>query len=84
MSTIIKPVEGCKLGHIVLANNKYYYVDSRFVNPLAHSSYETMVFKADADGNVSDWMGVYTERYVTYPEMAYRHEYIINNLEEVL
>lgn len=86
MSVIIRPIATREYSHIVMAKNEYYYVDSAFLgdstSPFAR--YETMIFECDRNGFVFDWGGVYTETYSTYADMANGHQYIIENLEEVL
>ncbi len=86
MSVIIRPIATREYSHIVMANNKYYYVDSAFLGDSTspYARYETMIFECDRNGFVFDWGGIYSERYNTHADMANGHQYIIENLEEVL
>ena len=52
-----------------------YMVSSVYL-PFAHDGreYETMVFAADKDGNITDWMDLYCKRYYTEEEALAGHE----------
>jgi hypothetical protein len=54
------------------------YMVSSVVLPFAHGgrNYETMVFDADKDGNVTDWTERYCKRYTTEEEALAGHELI--------
>ena len=79
MSSIIMNADaGIKLSHIVKVNNKFYYVDSTYT--LDHG-YETMAFDCDETGDITDFRGVYTERYGTKTDMDKGHDRICNNLD---
>tara|TARA_Y100001951_G_C11160639_1_gene194549 strand:- start:145 stop:381 length:237 start_codon:yes stop_codon:yes gene_type:complete len=47
-----------------------YYLVSKIEWPQADSGYETMIFRADAEGNVEDYMDLYCTRYDETPETS--------------
>lgn len=86
MSKVIEKLSDRDMGHIVKANNNYFYVDS--ADTFDHGL-ETMVFAVnDYDENIGkyrvDWSDLYCEYYNSYAEMEVRHKYIIEHLEEIL
>ena len=78
MSKIIKNTGYRELSQIVQVGNELYYVDS---NNTIDKGYETMVFRCDANHNVTSWLELYCERYSTEDDMRNRHHYICRNLE---
>ena len=81
MSIILDGFYDVRCSHIVKCNGKVYYVDSV---ETSDCGLETMVFKCDENGEVTDWTDLYCERYNNYAEMLNRHDYIINHLEEFI
>ena len=53
----------------------YVLIDSR--NTFDHG-FETMVFRCDQNGNVSNWLDIDVDRYFSYEEMLEGHVCMIN------
>lgn len=60
-------------------NGSHYYVDSRWT---IDCGYETMAFLCDADGNVTDWRGVYRRNYATATQMELGHKNAIESIKQ--
>ena len=65
--------------NIIKHNGNHYYVDSRWT--IDHG-YETMAFPCDANGNVTNWRGVYRRNYATATQMELGHKNAIESLKQ--
>ena len=81
MISIGEFAELTKLSDIVKINGRYYLVDSVLT---LDAWYETMVFRCDKRGTNVNWNEVYVEHHHSFEQMKLRHNYIINNLKEIL
>lgn len=61
------------------ANNKYYIS----TNDTPDNGLETMVFKVDSDGKVSDWTELDCMHYDTIEEAVEGHQFIVNRWNTV-
>lgn len=83
MSKTIKTVNGAGYKNVVITDEGVHYFLSS-CNTHDHG-YETMAFLFDEKSNkVADWGGSYCEWHSSHKEMALRHQYLCEHLEEVL
>lgn len=71
------------LTNYVKYRGNYYYI-STVKLPTTEVAYETMIFNADEDDTVTDWIEVFARRYHTENEARESHKYIVNHIEEFL
>lgn len=81
MSKVVSKLEERQMANVVNVLDCFYYVDSADTFDFG---YETMAFKSDKDGNVSDWGDLYCRRYASEEEMKIGHDEICSNLEEYI
>lgn len=64
---------------VKMPNGKYVFIDSCYT--LDHG-YETMAFESDENGNVLDWMDIYSDLYDSVEEMKEGHERVCENFRK--
>lgn len=64
---------------VKMPSGEYVCIDSCYT--LDHG-YETMAFAADENGNISDYMDIYADRYNSVEEMKEGHERVCENFRK--
>ena len=65
----------------VKVNDRYYYVSTAFT---IDKGLETMIFEADENNRVIDWMELYVKHYSSENKAIEGHRYAIENIEECI